>query len=228
MKRTDILLNGEKPLISPSLLAADFSKLSSELERVAEADALHLDIMDGHFVPNISYGPAIVSQLRPYWDKVFDVHLMVSEPERWVDPFAKAGADILAFHWEATHHAHRLIQNIHEQGILAGVSLNPGTPVQVLEPLLPFLDLVLIMTVNPGFGGQAYIAEMEAKLKWLRQKREETNGKWLIQIDGGVSDKNIASASRAGADFFVAGTSIFKAESPENMIRRLRELGREA
>lgn len=224
MQRTDILLSSKKPLIAPSLLAADYSRLASALESVADADSLHLDIMDGHFVPNISYGPALVSQLRPYWNKAFDVHLMVSEPERWVDPFVQAGADILVFHWEATHHAHRLIQTIHERGLLAGVSINPATPVQVLEALLPFLDLILVMTVNPGFGGQAYIAEMEAKMSWLRRKREETNANWLIQIDGGVSDKNIASASQAGADFFVAGSSIFKAESPGSMIQRLRQL----
>lgn len=224
MNRAKELFKKNGPLISPSLLAADFTQLAAELDKVKGADALHLDIMDGKFVPNISYGPDIVKQLRPLWDKTFDVHLMVDEPEKWVDPFIDAGADILVFHQEATSHPHRLIQTIQERGVYAGISLNPGTPVELIEPLMPFLDMVLLMTVNPGFGGQKYIQEIEDKMLKLRNIIDDSGRDILLQIDGGVGRSNIESAYLSGANFFVAGTSIFKAENPEKEIVLLKDL----
>lgn len=210
-------------LISPSLLAADFTDLRGELLKVESADALHLDIMDGHFVPNISYGPGLVKQLRPLWPKLMDVHLMVSQPELWLDPFCEAGADIFVFHIEATNHAHRLVQEIHQRGVLAGISLNPATPAVAVKELIPYLDLILVMTVNPGFGGQAYISEQENKIRELRQMITDSKRDILLQVDGGISEANIAGASQAGADFFVAGTAIFKAPDPQATIQALRQ-----
>lgn len=221
--------NQEEPIIiCPSVLAADFTNLAAELETVKNADYLHLDIMDGNFVPNISYGPAIVKQMRPLWDKVFDVHLMVKEPERWVEPFAKAGADLIVFHQEATVHAHRMVQNIRDAGCSAGIAINPATPVEMLEAILPFLDLVLLMTVNPGFGGQAYIPEVESKIRKLKNMVKETGAECRIQVDGGINRETIVSAKRAGAHVFVAGSAIFKAEDRAAEIELLRQLANEA
>lgn len=222
MKRTDHLWNAGRPLLAPSLLGADFTCLDEALRQVATADALHLDIMDGHFVPNISYGPGLVKQLRPLWDKVFDVHLMVTDPDRWIAPFVDAGADIIVFHAEATPHAHRVIQKIKKAGCLAGIALNPGSPLALVEPLLPFLDQVLLMTVNPGFGGQSYIPEVEAKMRALTALARQLDHPLLLQIDGGVNVENIGQAARAGANFFVAGTSIFKADDPRLALEHMR------
>lgn len=227
-KRIETLVKSKRPLISPSLLAADFADLRSELAKVESADSLHLDIMDGHFVPNISYGPGIVKQLRPLWDKAFDVHLMVDHPEDWIEAFVDAGADAITFHWEATAHHHRLCQQIHQAGCLAGVSMTPSMPVELLSPLLPFVDQVLLMTVNPGFGGQDYIAECEAKMSKLRAMIMESGRDILLQIDGGVKAATIAGAAKAGADYFVAGTAVFKAEDPSVEIANLRRLAEEA
>ncbi len=218
------LLTSGQALIAPSLLAADFTQLKQELAAIQDADALHLDIMDGHFVPNISYGPGLVKQLRPYWDKPMDVHLMVDRPEDWLEVFAQAGADIIVFHWEAAAHAHRLIQEIHRLGCLAGISLNPGTPVSLLADLLPFLDQILLMTVNPGFGGQSYIAEMEGKISQARRMIEESGRNILLEVDGGIKKETIGGAAAAGANFFVAGTAVFKAENPSEEIKKLRQL----
>lgn len=222
-RRIENLLNTEGPLLAPSLLAADFTNLGAALAKVSKADALHLDIMDGHFVPNISYGPSIVKQLRPLWDKVFDVHLMVKNPEAWLEAFADAGADIFVFHLEATDHAHRLVQEIKKRGMLAGISLNPSTPASCLEAILPDLDLVLLMTVNPGFGGQSYIVSMEKKIAEVREMIYKTGKKILLQVDGGIKEETITGAAKAGADFFVAGTSVFKADNPEAEIKKLKE-----
>ncbi|MDO5033468.1 MAG: ribulose-phosphate 3-epimerase [Eubacteriales bacterium] len=223
-KQAQLLLTTQTPLIAPSLLAADFSKLAQEIQAVADADALHLDIMDGHFVPNISYGPGIVKQVRPLWDKVLDVHLMVDRPEDWLQPFAQAGADLIVFHLEAAKHPHRLLQEIHGLGCLAGISLNPGTPVQLVQDLLPFLDHILLMTVNPGFGGQSYIAEMESKIGQARQMISQSGRPILLQVDGGIKSSTIAGAAAAGANFFVAGTAVFKSADPAAEIAKLRHL----
>lgn len=218
------LFTSQAPLLAPSLLAADFSQLKEQLDSISTADALHLDIMDGHFVPNITFGPGLVKQLRPHWAKVMDVHLMVDRPEDWLEPFAQAGADIIVFHLEAARHAHRLLQEIHRLGCLAGISLNPGTPVSLLEPLLPFLDQILLMTVNPGFGGQAYIPEMASKMTQARNLIAESGRPILLQVDGGINRQTIGQAATAGANFFVAGTAVFKAESPAEEISCLRKL----
>lgn len=217
------LLTGGQALVAPSLLAANFTQLKQELEAIQVADALHLDIMDGHFVPNITYGPGLVKQLRPHWNKPMDVHLMVDRPEDWLEAFVQAGADIITFHEEAAVHAHRLIQEIHRQGCLAGIALNPGTPVSLLEDLIPFLDQILLMTVNPGFGGQSYIKEMEGKIRRARQLIEESGRHILLQVDGGIKRDTIGRAAAAGANFFVAGTAVFKAEDPAEEIRILRQ-----
>lgn len=219
----------KRVLICPSLLAADFSKLETELERIRdEADYLHLDIMDGHFVPNISYGPGVVQSLRHLWDKPFDVHLMVSEPERWVEPFAKAGADCIVFHQEASVHAHRLIQTIKASGCSAGMAINPGTPAELLRPLLQELDMALVMTVNPGFGGQSYLSFCENKMRYLRDIIREENLGLRLQVDGGINRKTIADAANAGAHVFVAGSAVFGAEDAAEEIRVLRRLAEEA
>lgn len=210
--------------IYPSLLAADFLRLEEELKGIEEeADALHLDIMDGHFVPNISYGPDIVRQLRPSWHKPFDVHLMVSRPEDWIKAFAAAGADLLVFHQEAGPHAHRLISQIHEEGMKAGVALCPGSAPQLIEPLLPWLDLILIMTVNPGFGGQSYISEMEGKIRRVREMIDRSGRPILLEVDGGISKANANRVSAAGAEVLVAGSAVFKAESPSEAIWEIRK-----
>lgn len=215
-------------LICPSLLSADFSNLSHELDEVGDADYLHLDIMDGHFVPNITFGPVVIEKIRMKWKKVFDVHLMVSEPEKWIGPFTKAGADVLVFHQEATAHAHRLIQQIHALGCSAGVAINPGTSAASIEELLPFLDLVLVMTVNPGFGGQSYIRETEEKIRRIRAMIKRSGREIRLQVDGGISRKTIASAAAAGADVFVAGSAIFGAENRKKEIEILRQTAADA
>jgi ribulose-phosphate 3-epimerase len=205
MKRT----NKNKILIAPSILSADFSKLGQEIKDVEQAgsDWIHVDVMDGHFVPNLTIGPLIVEALRPLTAMPLDCHLMVSEPENWIEPFAKAGANSITVHVEATKHLDRLINQIKDHGCLAGVSLNPGTPLKCIEEVLDIVDLVLIMTVNPGFGGQKFISRMVDKIKDLVVLRKKRN--FLIQVDGGVSPKTIGALTQAGAQVFVAGTSVF-------------------
>lgn len=223
-------LHEEAPIkICPSLLAADFSRLEDALLQVeAKMDYLHLDIMDGHFVPNISYGPDLVKSLRHLTSKPFDVHLMVEEPSRWFDAFAKAGADLLVFHLEATHHAQRLLTQIAELGVSAGIALNPGTPLSAIENLLPWLDLILLMTVNPGFGGQAYIPELGEKIRAARQMIDASGRPIRLQVDGGIKGGTIAEAAKAGADTFVAGSAIFRSEAPVEAIDALRAEAMEA
>ncbi|WP_065220224.1 MULTISPECIES: ribulose-phosphate 3-epimerase [Butyricimonas] len=213
-------------IVSPSLLSADFLHLSKDIEMVnrSEADWFHLDVMDGVFVPNISYGLPVVSQIKKAAQKPLDVHLMIVQPERYVEAFHKAGADILTVHYEACTHLHRTIQQIKAQGMKAGVSLNPHTPVMLLEDVIRDIDVVLLMSVNPGFGGQSFIEETIHKVIKLKQLIRETNANTLIEIDGGV---NFATGKRlvdAGADALVAGSFVFNSPDPEANIKGLKEL----
>ncbi|MFO7635867.1 MAG: ribulose-phosphate 3-epimerase [Clostridia bacterium] len=213
--------------IAPSILAADFSKLGEEVMRVekAGADFIHIDVMDGHFVPNITIGPPVIKDLRKTTKLPFDVHLMIEDPDRYVDAFIDAGADILTIHYEACPHLNRIIQHIREQGILAGVSLNPSTPVSSLEDILPFVDMVLLMTVNPGFGGQTYIREVNEKIKRLREMIHDMHLDVDIEIDGGVTLDNLRDAVLAGANVIVAGSTIYQSDDPGKVIRDMKIIG---
>ncbi len=197
--------------IAPSILSADGSRLGEEIAAVeaAGADLLHIDVMDGHFVPNLTIGPGLVASLRKRTHIPFDVHLMIENPERYIDDFAKAGSDWITVHVEATVHLHRLVSLIREKGIRAGVSLNPATPLSQVEPILPEVDLLLVMTVNPGFGGQKFIGGMLPKIAEAKRMTREIAPEVLIEVDGGVTLKNIRSIADAGADILVAGSSVF-------------------
>lgn len=211
--------------IAPSILAADYANFAQELKRIDEtsADYVHIDIMDGQFVPNISFGADVVASLRKHSKLVFDCHLMVVEPERYVDAFAQAGSDIMTIHVEATKHIHGALQKIKKAGLKAGVVINPGTPVSALEPVLSLVDQVLIMTVNPGFGGQAFIPEMLDKVKQVATWREEGGYAFDIEVDGGVDDKTIKACQEAGANVFVAGSYLFKASDLTSQVQTLRD-----
>ena len=197
--------------IAPSILSADGSRLGEEIAAVeaAGADMLHIDIMDGHFVPNLTIGPGLVASLRKTTRIPFDVHLMIENPERYIDDFAKAGSDWITVHVEAAVHLHRLIHMIREKGVRAGVSLNPATPLSLVEPILPEIDLLLVMTVNPGFGGQKFIEGMLPKIAEAKRVTRQIAPEVLIEVDGGVTLKNIRSIADAGADILVAGSSVF-------------------
>ncbi|WP_461641810.1 ribulose-phosphate 3-epimerase [Labilibaculum euxinus] len=213
-------------LISPSLLAADFTNLKADIEMVnnSQADWFHLDIMDGVFVPNISYGLPVVEQISKIAEKPLDVHLMIIDPDRYVAAFKKAGADILTVHYEACTHLHRTIQNIHSQGMKAGVSLNPHTPVSVLEEIITDIDLVLLMSVNPGFGGQSFIENTYAKVEKLAELIKEKNASVVIEIDGGVNLETGKKLVEAGANALVAGSFVFGANDPNQSISDLKKL----
>ena len=213
-------------IVSPSLLSADFLHLSKDIEMVnrSQADWFHLDIMDGVFVPNISYGLPVVSQIKKMATKPLDVHLMIVQPERYVEALHKAGADILTVHYEACTHLHRTIQQIKAQGMKAGVSLNPHTPVSLLEDVIEDIDVVLLMSVNPGFGGQSFIEQTINKVDKLKKLIMESNSHTLIEIDGGVNFETGKRLVNAGADALVAGSFVFNSPDPEANIKGLKEL----
>ncbi|HHJ8071347.1 TPA: ribulose-phosphate 3-epimerase [Streptococcus pyogenes] len=210
--------------IAPSILAADYANFASELARIEETDAeyVHIDIMDGQFVPNISFGADVVASMRKHSKLVFDCHLMVVDPERYVEAFAQAGADIMAIHTESTRHIHGALQKIKAAGMKAGVVINPGTPATALEPLLDLVDQVLIMTVNPGFGGQAFIPECLEKVATVAKWRDEKGLSFDIEVDGGVDNKTIRACYEAGANVFVAGSYLFKASDLVSQVQTLR------
>lgn len=215
-----------KHLISPSLLSCDFSNLQKEIEIInnSEADWFHLDIMDGVFVPNITFGQPVIKHIKQHALKPLDVHLMIVQPNRYFEDFKKAGADWLTIHYEASTHLHRDIHAIKELGMKAGVSLNPHTNVQLLKDVIEDLDLVLIMSVNPGFGGQKFIENSYTKIVELKEMIEERNSPALIEVDGGVNFENAASLIEAGCDVLVAGNTVFSHPSPEEAIYKLKYL----
>ncbi len=208
--------------ISPSLLASDFSKLSEEIKKIDEAgcDLIHIDVMDGLFVPNISFGLPVISSIRKCTDKIFDVHLMIDKPERYLEDFKKAGADIITVHAEATSHLHRTLQAIKALGLKAGVALNPGTDVSCLKYVIDNTDMVLVMTVNPGFGGQKFISETVEKIKEVKALIGDRPID--IEVDGGISSDNAALVVNAGANVLVSGSALFKAEDIKGEISKMK------
>ena len=213
-------------LIAPSILAANFGNLEKDCKMVNSslADWFHIDIMDGVFVPNISFGMPVLKAIQGIAEKPLDVHLMIVDPDRYVDTFADLGSAVLTVHYEACTHLHRTVQKIKSCGMKAGVALNPHTPIAVLEDIIPNLDLVCLMSVNPGFGGQSFIEGTFNKVKSLKTLVERKEAVVQIEIDGGVSDKNAEALIASGADVLVAGSHVFKAEDPKNVIRTLKQL----
>ncbi|MCL2122124.1 MAG: ribulose-phosphate 3-epimerase [Clostridiales bacterium] len=213
-------------IIAPSLLAADAGCWRDEIILAAGEGIrhLHLDIMDGHFVPNLTFGPAQVGMLRAYSAMEFDAHLMVSAPETLIPAFAKAGVDSLTVHQEACPHLHRILDMIREQGMKPGVALNPSTPVELLAPMLPFLDRVLVMTVNPGYGGQKAILEMLKKVEWLKNEKYRTKLEYQIQVDGGIDQQNVRQFLSAGAENLVIGSALYQSGMTSKNIRAFQDL----
>jgi ribulose-phosphate 3-epimerase len=211
--------------IAPSILSADFTRLGEEIREVekAGADYIHIDVMDGHFVPNITIGPMIVEAVSRITEKPLDVHLMISDPDSYIDQFAKAGATIISVHAEAQNHLHRTIQHIRDKGVRPSVVLNPATPPDCLEYILDDLDMVLLMTVNPGFGGQEFIPEVVPKIKKLKDEIDTRGLDIEIEVDGGISPETISHVSSAGAGVFVAGSAIFYSDNYGETIRLMRE-----
>ena len=211
--------------LAPSILSADFARLLEDVKKVEKAgcEYLHIDVMDGHFVPNITLGPAIVKSLRKDVNMVFDAHLMIENPDNYIKEFADAGCDIIVVHQEACTHLHRTIQNIKSHGIKAGVALNPATPIETIKYVLQDVDMVLLMSVNPGFGGQSYIPVGTEKIKELKALIDEMNLDIDIEVDGGVKPSNIAEVVNAGANVIVAGSAIFNAGDIDEAVKSLRE-----
>ncbi len=216
------------PIIAPSMLSADFLKLGDEIDMInnSEADWFHLDVMDGRFVPNISYGMPIIAQMKKRAKKTFDVHLMVEDPERFLEDFKKAGADYLTVHYETGYHLHRTLTSIRALGMKAGLSINPHTPVSMVQDIIGEIDLLLVMSINPGFGGQKFLPLTYNKIRQARELIRNAGTNTLIEIDGGVTLENAASIIEAGADVLVAGNTVFSSPDPVGTIKSLKLIGK--
>ena len=219
------VLKAQRPLIAPSMLKCDFGNLHRELEMLDAANSrlMHLDVMDGHFVPNLSYGPMVIERMRPLTETPFDAHLMISDPDKYLDEYIRAGCEAITFHLEAVPQPEALLTKIRRKNVVAGLAINPGTPFSAAEPFLKFCDLFLVMSVNPGFGGQSFIQRTFDKIQRLDKLRRDNQKPFLIQVDGGVGLSNAQELVRVGADVLVAGNAVFKAEDPLAAIQAIQE-----